>query len=83
MESMAILTTTANATVAPLHDRMPVIIARADFSRWLDCSQGDTEQIRDLLKPAPDDLLETFPVESRLNNPRLDGPDLVRRTNLP
>ncbi|MEL6311094.1 MAG: SOS response-associated peptidase family protein, partial [Pseudomonadota bacterium] len=72
----AILTTEANATVAPIHDRMPVILPPEQFDAWLDCKSGEAAEAVSLLAPAPDDLLEVFEVDRRVNNPRSDGPDL-------
>ena len=76
IEMMAILTTAANATVAPIHDRMPVIVAAADFDRWLDCSPGSAAPVAGLLQPAPAALLEVIAVHPRLNNVRNEGPEL-------
>jgi putative SOS response-associated peptidase YedK len=76
LETMAILTTAANATMQPIHDRMPVILNPADFDLWLDCSSGTSKFAETLLGPPPDDLLEVVDVSPRLNNPRNEGPDL-------
>jgi putative SOS response-associated peptidase YedK len=76
IETMAILTTSANADMARIHDRMPVIIAERDFDRWLDCRSGSTEDVVDLLKPAPDGSLVITAVSSKVNSPDADGPDL-------
>ena len=84
-ESMAILTTSANGTIARLHDRMPCIIPPAGFDRWLDCRSGTSAGLDDLLKPATDDLLEIVEVSRKLNNPRNEGPEVqeqVRSTLL-
>lgn len=77
IETMAILTTGANATTQTIHDRMPVILAPADFDAWLDCSSGSSKEAVGLLRPAPDDLLEIVDVSPRLNNPRNEGPELL------
>ncbi len=74
IETMAILTTAANAAVATLHDRMPVIIAPENFQVWLDCSTGTSEETDRLLKPCSDGLLEIIAVSPKLNNPRNEGP---------
>lgn len=49
VETYTIITTAANATIAPLHDRMPVIVAAADYARWLDASADASK----LLAPYP------------------------------
>ena len=66
----AILTTRANATLAPHHDRMPVILPLPGLERWLGAARPDA--LGDLLQPAPDDLLSTTPVSPRVNNVRFD-----------
>ena len=58
LESMAILTVAANATVAPHAERMPVILAPQAWERWLDCRGGSAVDVLGLLVPAPDDLLQ-------------------------
>lgn len=76
LETMAILTTSANATMAPYHDRMPVIIPPEHFDIWLDCSSGSAKFAETLLGPPANDLLEVVDVSSKLNNPRNEGPEL-------
>src|SRR5262245_58635019 len=52
-DACALLTTAADAVVAPVHDRMPLILARADFARWLD-PQAPLLDVNGLLRPAVD-----------------------------
>ena len=77
IETMAILTVGANATVARVHDRMPVILAPRDFDRWLDCTPGSAVPIQDLLVASPDDRLDILAVSTRLNNSRHEGRELL------
>jgi putative SOS response-associated peptidase YedK len=76
IETMAILTTASNAEMARLHDRMPVLIDPKNFERWLDCRAGTAEGIFDLLQPVANGRLTIAIVNSRLNDPRAEGPDL-------
>ena len=78
IESCTIITTEANDTLQPLHDRMPVILDEQDHDRWLD-SDADAEA---LLRPAPDELLETYPVSTQVNKPAQAGPELIERISL-
>ena len=73
IETFTVLTTSANGTLQGLHDRMPVIIAPADFDRWLNPSSD----AGDLLRPAADDLLAMHPVSTRVNSPKNDDQSLV------
>ncbi|MBS0249712.1 MAG: SOS response-associated peptidase [Proteobacteria bacterium] len=76
IETGTILTTAANADMAALHDRMPVIIAPEDFERWLDCRSGTAEHILDLMQPFAAGRLTITPVNPALNDVRAEGPDL-------
>jgi len=82
IDSFTIVTTRANAALAPLHQRMPVILAPADYGRWLDPASEPTALV-ELLKPAPDDLLRHFAVDRRVNNVRNDDADLLREQAAP
>jgi putative SOS response-associated peptidase YedK len=76
LETMAILTTSANADMAHIHDRMPVIIAPEAFERWIDCRAGTALGIVDLLAPLKNGAIETVAVNPKLNNTRAEGPEL-------
>jgi putative SOS response-associated peptidase YedK len=71
--SCTIVTTTANATMAPIHDRMPVILDPRDFDAWLD-PETPAADLRALLRPAPDDRLRAYPVSVWVNSPAHDDP---------
>lgn len=72
-----IITTAANATVRPVHDRMPVILADADSqATWLDRAL-DHDGVRDLLRPPADDLLTVTPANPLVNNVANEGPELL------
>jgi putative SOS response-associated peptidase YedK len=75
--SAAVVTTAANATVGRLHDRMPVLLGSDELEIWLDPDLRDEALLRDLLRPAPDDLLVLTPVSSRLNSVINEGPELL------
>jgi putative SOS response-associated peptidase YedK len=60
--SCTIIVTDANELTRPIHDRMPVVVDKADIRRWLK-GEGGTE----LLKPAADDCLRMWQVSRRVN----------------
>ena len=76
--TFTIVTTTPNDRIAPLHDRMPVILDPADWSLWLDSTLDDIGELHGLLRPAPAEPLEILAVSTLVNNVRNDGPELVR-----
>jgi putative SOS response-associated peptidase YedK len=65
--SCTILTTDANALLAPIHDRMPVIVGDDDHERWLDGAGCPAEAALGLLRPCPLDALVARPVGTRVN----------------
>lgn len=77
IDTACVLTTDANATVAPIHDRMPVTIAPEDFPLWLGSTDASLHEVAALLRPPPDDLFEAVPVSDKVNAARNDGPDLI------
>jgi putative SOS response-associated peptidase YedK len=77
IESFTILTTTPNAVVAPLHDRMPVIIEPEAYALWLDTGVTDVERLVPLLGPFPPVEMAAVPVSLRVNNPANDDPACV------
>lgn len=82
LRSCAIVTTNANDVVAPLHDRMPVVLEERDWDHWLDPGAEDTAALARLLLPAANDVLTAYPVSTAVNNADNDGPELVKRVEL-
>ena len=78
IDTMAILTVPANTTLTPLHDRMPAILLPEHFDAWLDTRGLNAEMAAEMLRPAPDALLEHITVDPRLNNARNEGPELIK-----
>ena len=83
LESGTILVTQANALLASIHDRMPVILDPADEARWLDPALTDPAALRPLLVPCPPERLRLWPVSPAVNHPRHEGPDLMTPVTLP
>lgn len=71
LETCTILTTEANALVSPLHERMPVILNRADFETWL-APGSKPDALQALCRPILSEALEALPVGSRVNSVRND-----------
>jgi putative SOS response-associated peptidase YedK len=75
LRTYTILTTRPNELVAPLHDRMPVIVALGDYDRWL----GDEPNPADLIRPYPADGMAAWPVSTRVNKPENDDASILDR----
>jgi putative SOS response-associated peptidase YedK len=76
LQSYTIITTDANELMAPVHDRMPVILHPGDFNRWLDREVTDQPPI-DLLRPFPADEMEAFEVSKDVGNVKNNSPELL------
>ena len=63
LETAAILTTQPNTMIARIHTRMPVVIKRADFDRWLDHSSPDGRHVADLMQPVEDSFFVANPTQ--------------------
>ncbi len=77
IRTFTIVTTTANDLLAPIHDRMPVVLPESDWDRWLDPEFDDVGALQQLLVPAPDAELEMWPVSTLVNKADNDGPELL------
>ncbi len=76
LESFTILTTDPNELLEPIHNRMPVILERSDYQRWLDPGDPVRPPV-DLLRPYPAEKMRTWPVSDRVGNVRNNDPQLL------
>jgi putative SOS response-associated peptidase YedK len=76
VRSYAVVTTDANELVAPLHDRMPVVIPPERFAEWLD-PETPREELKRLLRPYPAERMRAYPISRRLNDVRNDDADCI------
>lgn len=76
IDTGAILTTGANAAIAHIHERMPVVIEPRHFDRWLDCLNYEPRHVFDLLRPVDPDFFEAVPVSDLVNKVTNTGPEI-------
>jgi putative SOS response-associated peptidase YedK len=76
LRTCTILTTAANPAIAPLHDRMPVILGPDDEAVWLERSRPP-EQLRELLTGLGPEGTALRPVGPAVNDARYDGPECL------
>ena len=74
LQTTTLITTDANAFMAPLHHRMPVILEAATATDWLAGSQDLLDDVAAITPP-----LQAWPVDRRVNNARNEGGDLLHR----
>lgn len=71
IESCAIVTQPSRPPVAAIHDRMPVVLERDEWDRWLDPASGEDQALQAMLEPH-EPLLVAYSVGSVVNDPRND-----------
>ena len=72
----------ANRTIAPIHNRMPVILDEAGAADWMNGREPDPLSLKGLLVPAPDDLLVVRPASPLVNSVKNEGPELLEDLSL-
>ena len=78
VRTFCIITTEANALMAQIHERMPVLLRPGDFAQWLD-PEIPGEELRELLGPYPVDPMEAWPVSKAVSRASNEGAELINR----
>ncbi|WP_316526391.1 SOS response-associated peptidase [Kitasatospora brasiliensis] len=74
--TFTVVTTDAEEALAPIHERMPLFLDRADWDEWLDPRLTEPEGLRRLLIPPPPGALVATPVDPAVGSIRNNGPEL-------
>ncbi|BAZ13006.1 hypothetical protein NIES4071_48400 [Calothrix sp. NIES-4071] len=77
IDTCTILTTAANDLMAPIHDRMPVILKPEDYDLWLDPQMQDPKMLQPLLQPFSTEAMTAYPVSTIVNSPRNNTPECI------
>lgn len=77
-----IITTGPNEIMAPIHDRMPVILQPEQFDAWLDPDNNDTGALTAMLGPCRANLMAAYPVSPAINSGRAEGPGCIELVEL-
>ena len=77
IKSATIITTTPNRLMAPIHDRMPVILPAHAYAQWIDPLPHNSIDLKGLLVPYPHEEMQAFPVSTLVNSPANDQPEVV------
>jgi putative SOS response-associated peptidase YedK len=77
IESCTLLTTEPNNLLRPVHNRMPVLLDPSHFDRWLDTKSHQVEDVQELLRAFPEEMMSFYPVSTHVNNPRNDDPQCI------
>lgn len=77
--SFSIITLPSNKFMKPLHDRMPAMLLQEEERLWLDPEEHSGEELIQMVKPFPDEMMETYTVSNRVNSVRNNDEDLIKR----
>jgi len=77
VKTATIITTEPNELMSLIHNRMPAILHRRDYAKWLDASPQSPERLKPLIKPYPAEEMNAYPVSTMVNKPENDKPELV------
>jgi putative SOS response-associated peptidase YedK len=75
--SFSIVTCEPNALCAPIHDRMPVILDKADYAAWLAETPASPTALHGLLRPFPADRMRAYAIGPRIGNVKNDDPSVL------
>jgi len=79
LSTFTVITTAPNGLMAPIHNRMPVILAEDSYDTWLRSDDDVPDAaLQALLAPYPEEEMEAYPVSRAVNNVRNDGPECIQ-----
>lgn len=78
LRTFTIITTDANDFMRPIHDRMPVILHKADYDLWLEPGEVPAVKLQPLLRPYESSKMTAYEVSRAVNTPSIDEPDLIQ-----
>jgi putative SOS response-associated peptidase YedK len=78
IRTCTIITTAPNPLMAPIHDRMPVILRPEDYAEWLDAAPRAPDSLQHLIAAYPADKMEAYPVSALVNSPSNDRAELLQ-----
>jgi putative SOS response-associated peptidase YedK len=77
VRSFTILTAPPNEVMAPIHNRMPVILDEADWATWLGEKEASAQELRALLKPFPPERMRAYKISARVNSVKNDDEGIL------
>jgi putative SOS response-associated peptidase YedK len=75
--TFTVMTCAANAAIAEIHDRMPVVLDAREAEDWMNRREPNPLSLKRLLVPAPADLLVMRPASPLVNSVKNEGPALL------
>ena len=79
VRSCTIIATVPNDLMEPIHNRMPVMLSREAETQWLDPSNTDSAELRELLVPYAASEMETYEVSALVNSAKNEMSEVIER----
>ena len=77
LRTVCLITTEPNELMRGIHDRMPVIVPREDYTAWLDPGNQDTAKLKGFIRSYPAERMEAFPVSKAVSYARNEGAEVI------
>jgi len=77
LSTYTIITTEPNALMAPIHNRMPVILQSEDEKRWISQNPLSVEEMHRIFSPYPVEEMKIYPVSERVNSTAVDDEKVI------
>lgn len=77
IRTFVIVTGPPNELVAPIHNRMPVVLRPQDYGLWLGETPSDPDALEEACTPFPAEEMKAYPVSRAVNNVRNDDPSIL------
>ena len=78
VRSATIITTEPNELVKPIHNRMPAMLKREDYQRWLEPGEQAEGALMEMLRPYPSEEMELYPISTLVNSAKNEGEELIK-----
>ncbi len=78
LKTFTIITTTPNAMMGRIHNRMPVMLSQEDEGLWLTKEPLPDSELNRICKPYPARLMDAYEVSKEVNNPRNENQGLIK-----
>jgi putative SOS response-associated peptidase YedK len=83
LSTYTIITTEANALMAPIHNRQPAILSLEQEKVWLAGDVPGPDLLKEILAPCPAERMAMYPVSARVNSPVADDEQVIQPLNAP
>lgn len=82
ISTVSLITTEANNHMQKIHHRMPIIIEKKNYKKWIDPKNTDIEKLKKFLKPYDSDKMESWVVSKEVGSPKNNYPEIIEKVEI-